>query len=277
MDGAVQSSGRNDDFNILHKDEGVVREFLEEFEKADEIEREDLNAVISQGQNISDIVAHIYDRPIKRSEGEWSNMVLAAEEGTGKPDEVVIHPTYGDAEYDVVAKTSRGDKSRSDPAAGFNLEFYDEDFHKERKHNAFLTAVGDLMVGRGHETDSNIRNTELLMYTLTEMEEPIDSSRVEKVNFDLDSELEDNPAKADYNFKVVYDDGKEVSGRLEELAYSSDLFEDMDSVGEYLQEGGYSNPAVSALEFWSNLFEAGVEANPFLSTDYDSSKNQRAD
>jgi hypothetical protein len=80
MEGAKQSSARNNDFNILHEDGDVVREFLEGFEKAEEMERENLNAIISQGRNISDIVAHMVDEPIKRSEGNWSEIVLAAEE-----------------------------------------------------------------------------------------------------------------------------------------------------------------------------------------------------
>ncbi len=150
------------------------------------------------------------------------------------------------------------------------MELYDRDVSDAGGHNAFLAGVGDLMVDRGHETDSNIRNTELLMYTLTETEEPIEPEKVDEVEFNLDSEIEDNPAKADYDVKIVYEDGTQISGRAEELAYSSDLFESMESVEDYLRDRNYSSPAALALDFWGSLFEAGIEANPFPSTSYDS-------
>jgi len=51
----------------------------------------------------------------------------------------------------------------------------------------------------------------------------------------------------------------------------------MESVDEYLRDRNCSSPAASALEIWGRLFEAVIEANPFLSTIYDSEESQGAD
>ncbi len=242
MEGAEESSARNNDFNVLHQYPELVEEFLEELGEGINPER-NVDAVISQGRNISDILAAMYDRPVKRNEGSWVSPVLAVDEGTGAHDEVLIsNARKGNVDY-IATKLPSGEYGKAEQAAAFNVEFLEEeelggslDEDEIEAHNALATASADINVGKSKETPDEIRNTELLQHTTTELKELLEPGKIERIHFRRDQDLGSDYTQG-FEATIHYEDGTKKGAELTEKAFpATKTFKQMPPVQEYRSE-----------------------------------------